>query len=154
MNAIEKKRCPTQMCSRNKGLEKKPETNKSKDKCGRCGYDKTHKKSPAMGQQCGLCKTMNHYAKFCRSKEVHNLEDVEDSGPEEEESEKELPLFVFSLESSSVKEDAQFYQTAEKEGAQVRFQLDSGAKASDMSAKVYSNLRRGSPPPLKRQAQH
>ena len=154
MNAIEKKRCPTQMCPRNKDLEKKPETNKSKDKCGRCGYDKTHKKSPAMGQQCGLCKTMNHYAKFCRSKEVHNLEDVEDTGPEEEESEKELPLFVFSLESSSVKEDAQFYETAEKEGAQVRFQLDSGAKASDMSAKVYSNLRRGSPPPLKRQAQH
>ena len=57
---------------------------------------------------------MNHYAKFCRSKEVHNLEDVEDSGPEEEESEKELPLFVFSLESSSVKDDAQFYETAEK----------------------------------------
>ena len=48
---------------------------------------------------------MNHYnAKFCRSKEVHNLEDVEDSGPEEEESEEELPLYVFSLESSSVKE--------------------------------------------------
>lgn len=96
---------------------------------------------------------MNHYnAEFCRSKEVHNLEDVEDSGPEEE-SEEELPLYVFSLESSSVKEDEQFYETAEIEGAQVRFQLDSGAKANDMSAMVYSNLRRGSPPPLKRQAQ-
>ena len=141
------------MCPRNKGLEKKPETNKSKDKCGRCGYDKTHKKCPAMGQQCGLCKKMNHYAKVCRSKEVYNLRTVEDSGPEEEESEEELPLFVFSLESSSVKEDEQFYETAEREGAQLRFQLDSCAKANDMSAMVYSNLRRGSPPHPKRQAQ-
>ena len=96
---------------------------------------------------------MNQYAKFRRSKEVHNLEDVEESGAEKEESVEELPLFVFSLESSSVKEDEQFYETAEIEGAQVRFQLDSGAKANDMLTMVYSNLRRGSPPPLKRQAQ-
>ena len=96
---------------------------------------------------------MNQYAKFRRSKEVHNLEDVEESGADKEESVEELPLFVFSLESSSVKEDEQFYETAEIEGAQVRFQLDSGAKANDMSTMVYSNLRRGSPPPLKRQAQ-
>ena len=45
-----------QMCPRIKDKEKKPEISKSKDKCGRCGYDKTHKKCPAMGQQCGLCK--------------------------------------------------------------------------------------------------
>ena len=51
------------------------------------------------------------------------------------------------------RKDEQFYETAEIEGAQVRFQLDSGAKANDMSAMVYSNLRHGSPPPLKRQAQ-
>ena len=56
VNAIEKKKRAKQMRSRNKGEEKKPETSKSKDKCGRCGYDKTHKKCPAMGQQCGLCK--------------------------------------------------------------------------------------------------
>ena len=66
-----------------------------------------------MGQQCGLCKKVNHYAKFCRSKEVHNLEDVKDSGPEEEENEEDLPFFVFSLESSSVKKDEQFYETTE-----------------------------------------
>ena len=44
------------MRPRIKSKEKKPETGKSKDKCGRCGYDKTHKKWPAMGQKCGLCK--------------------------------------------------------------------------------------------------
>ena len=67
-----------------------------------------------MGQQCELCKKMNHYAKFCRSKEVHNLEEVEDSDPDEEESEEELPLFVYSLQSSSVNEDKQFYMKPSK----------------------------------------
>ena len=43
VNAIETKKRPKQMRPRNKGQEKKRETNKSKDKCGRCGYDKTHK---------------------------------------------------------------------------------------------------------------
>ena len=108
------------MRPRIKGKEKKPETSKSKDKCGRCGYGKTHKKCPAMGQQCGLCKKMNHYAKSCRSKEFHYLEEVEDSDPEEEASQWELPLFVYSLESSSVKEDEEFYETAEIEYSQVR----------------------------------
>ena len=98
VNTIEKKKRPKQMCPRNKGQERKRETNKSKDNCGRCGYDKTHKKCPEVGQRCGLCKKMNHYAKFCRSKEVHNLKEVEDSDPEEEESEEELPLFVYSLQ--------------------------------------------------------
>ena len=54
VNAIEKKKRPKQMRPRNKGQEKKRETNKSKDNCGRCGYDKTHKKCPAVGQRCAL----------------------------------------------------------------------------------------------------
>ena len=44
VNAIEKKKHAKQMRPRIKSKEKKPETGKSKDKCGRCGYDKTHKK--------------------------------------------------------------------------------------------------------------
>ena len=64
------------MRPRIKGKEKKPETSKSKNKFGRCGYGKTHKKCPAMGQQCALCKKMNHYVKSCRSKEFHYLEDI------------------------------------------------------------------------------
>ena len=42
VNAIEKKKRPKQMRPWNKGQEKKRETNKSKDKCGICGYEKTH----------------------------------------------------------------------------------------------------------------
>jgi len=63
-------------------------------------FDKTHKKCPAMGQQCGYCKKMNHYAKFCMAKEVHNLQEVEDSEQEteeesdQEEGEEDMSLFV------------------------------------------------------------
>jgi len=38
-----------------------------------------------MGQQCGYCKKMYHYAKFCMAKEVHNLQEVEDLEQETEE---------------------------------------------------------------------
>ena len=32
--------------------EEKEKTDRTKDKCGRCGYDKNHRKCLAMGQQC------------------------------------------------------------------------------------------------------
>ena len=54
----------------------------SKHKCGRCGYDKAHKKCPAMGQACRHCKKMNHFSKLCLSQEVHLV--VADSDQETE----------------------------------------------------------------------
>lgn len=54
--------------------EEKEKTDRRKDKCGRCGYNKTHRKCPAMGQQYSFCKKMNHYSKVCRSRQVHHLQ--------------------------------------------------------------------------------
>lgn len=42
-----------------------------------------------------------------------------------------------------MKEDEEFYLTAEIKDSQVRFQLDSGAKANVMSAKVYRASKQG-----------
>ena len=61
-----------------------------------------------------------------------------------------LSLTVYSLESSSVKENGQFYEIDEVEDTQVRVQLDSDAKANVMLAKTYNNLKHGSLPPLKK----
>ena len=119
---------------------------KPNEKCGRCGYDRTHKKCPAMGQQCGFCKKMNHYSKLCRSKEVHNLQEVDDPDNSEDDS----PLFVYSVGSDCGPEDEQFYETVEVQDTQVRFQLDSGAKANVMSLKTYTKLKHGPLPPLKK----
>ncbi|CAH3183735.1 unnamed protein product, partial [Porites lobata] len=49
---------------------------------------------------------------------------------------KNYPLCVL-IEIKHVKEDEEFYVTAEIKDSQVRFQLDSGAKPNVMSAKVY-----------------
>ena len=53
-----------------------------------------------------------------------------------------MSLFFYSIESSCAAEDEPFYEVVEVEDTQVRFQLDSGAKANVMSLKTYSNLQR------------
>ena len=142
-----------QRSNKSKGkTEKITEANyvESKHKCGRCGYDKAHKKCPAMGQQCRHCKKMNHFSKLCLSKEVHQLQEVAYSAQEtegdsdEEECEDDL-LFVYSVKSSCVPEDEQFHEVLVVEDTEVRFQLDSGAKANVISLKTYNNLRRRPP---------
>lgn len=88
-----------------------------------------------MGQQCRLCKKMNHFSKLFLSKEVHLV--VVDSDQEESEDDS---LFVYSVKSSYVPEDEQFYEIIVVEDTEVRFQLDSDAKANVMSLKTYDNL--------------
>ena len=139
MNAIEKKKRAKQMRPRNKGEEKKPETSKSKDKCGRCGYDKTHKKCPAMGQQCGLCKKIQSPAD---QKNSTILKKYRTLIQKKKKVSKNYPLCVL-IEIKHVKEDEEFYVTAEIKDSQVRFQLDSGAKPNVMSAKVYRASKQG-----------
>ena len=164
MNIVNKERSQTRSRRKrsNKGTNKQDTEKKSsegkerpdkKDKCGRCGYDKTHRNCPAMGRQCSFCKKINHYSKLCRSKQVHHLQEEDfsqvssdDSGDSGDES----TLFVYSVESNSVAEDEQFYETVEVEDTQVRFQLDSGAKANAISFTTYSSLKRRPVPPLRK----
>ena len=91
----------------NKGTNKQDTEQKSlegkrpdkKDKCGKCGYDKTHTKSPAMGQQCSFCKTRSKQVRLLQ-KEDGSQVSSDDSGDSGDES----PLFVYSVESNSVSE--------------------------------------------------
>ena len=78
---------------------------------------------------------MNHFSKLFLSKEVHLV--VVDSDQEESEDDS---LFVYSVKSSYVPEDEQFYEIIVVEDTEVRFQLDSDAKANVMSLKTYDNL--------------
>ena len=78
---------------------------------------------------------MNHFSKLFLSKEVHLV--VVDSDQEESEDDS---LFVYSVKSSYVPEDEQFYEVIVVEDTEVRFQLDSDAKANVMSLKTYDNL--------------
>jgi len=53
----------------------------------------------------------------------------------------ESSLFVYPVESNSLAEDEQFHETVELEGTQVKFKLDSGAKANVISLKTYNGLK-------------
>jgi len=114
-----------QCSNKNKGKPPTEKTVEMKDvkskhkkpinKCRWCGYDKTHKECPAMGQQCRYCKKMNHFSKFCLSKDVHQLQEVADSNKETEgdcdhEESEDDSLFVYSVKSSCIAEDEQFYE--------------------------------------------
>ena len=86
---------------------------------------------------------MNHFSKLCLSKEVHSVaadSDQETEGDSDQEESEDDSLFVYSVKSSYVPEDEQFYEVIVVEDTEVRFQLDSGAKANVMSLKTYDNL--------------
>ena len=96
---------------------------------------------------------MNHYSKFFRSRQVHHLQEEDDSQNGSDDSGDrgdESSLFVYAVESNSLAEDEQFCETVGVEDTQVRFQLDSGAKANVISLKTYSSLKRRPSPPLRK----
>ena len=68
--------------------------------------------------------------------------DQEIEGDSDQEKSEDDSLFVYSVLPSCVPEDEQFHEVIVVEDTEVRFQLDSGAKANVMSLKTYNNLRR------------
>ena len=158
VNVVEKRQTQSHRKHSKQGAEKqaseeREETDRTKDECGRCGYNKTHRKCPAMGQQCNFCKKMNHYSKLCRSRQVHHLQEEDDSQNSSDDSGDcgdESSLFVYVVESNSLAEEEQFPETVELEGTQVKFQLDSSAKANVISLKNYNSLKCRPLPPLRK----
>ncbi|KAI5107408.1 hypothetical protein C0J45_3046 [Silurus meridionalis] len=55
----------------------------SKFKCNRCGTEHASRNCPAYDKQCKNCEKLNHFAKMCRSKKVHMVDedDVTDQRP-------------------------------------------------------------------------
>ena len=58
---------------------------------------------------------MNHYSKLCRSRQVHHLQEEDDSQNSSDDSGDESSLFVYAVESNSLAEDEQFHETVELE---------------------------------------
>ena len=158
VNVVEKRQTQSRRyCSHQdaekQASEEKEKTDRTKDNCRRCEYNKTHRQCPAMGQQCSFCKNMNHYSKLRRSRQVHHLQeegDSQNSSDDLGDCGDESSLFVYAVESNSLAEDEQFHETVELEGTQVKFQLDSGAKANVISLKTYKSLKCRPLPPLRK----
>ena len=84
---------------------------------------------------------------------MHHLQEEDDSQVSSDDSGDngdESPLCVYSVESNSVAEDEQFYETVEVEDTQVRFHLDRGAKANVIFFKTYNSLKRRAVPLLRK----
>ena len=84
---------------------------------------------------------------------MHHLQEEDDSQVSSDDLGQgghKSPLFVSLVESNSVAEDEQFYETVEVEDTKVQFQLDSAAKANVISLKTYSSLKCRPLPPLRK----
>ena len=75
---------------------------------------------------------------------MHHLQEEDDSQDSSEDSGDcgdESSLFVYAVESNSLAEDEKFHETVELEDTQVKFELNSGAKANVISLKTYNSLK-------------
>lgn len=70
--------------------------------CGNCGFNKSRQQCPALGQECRLCKKLNHWAKCCRSKHTFkhvNFAEAVQSNDQYDSSSDEN--YVFSLNKTN-----------------------------------------------------
>ena len=58
-------------------------TPKHEKNCGRCGYKHEHGKCAAYGQKCKKCGRQNHFAKCCKTKNVHSVETQDNDSSDE-----------------------------------------------------------------------
>lgn len=93
----------------------------SKLKCNRCGTGHASCNCPAYGKQCKNCEKMNHFAKMCRSKKVHMVDD-------DDVTAQRPCLFIGAVQTQTQTDE----WTAELKIAckSVKFKLDTGAQAN------------------------
>ena len=151
--------------------EKKPLSNQKKPpiktgqdktwKCKYCGQHKKHAKQtdcPAYGQQCRICKKMNHFAKVCQTKKekVHVAEEAEaeEYGYESEESLLKIEEITAIKGSGKQLTASITFLIEEMYKEQLVCQLDTGATCNVISHRnLVQLLQNGEPPLLKSNAQ-
>lgn len=101
--------------------------------CKRCGSEHAAKKCPAYDMQCKNCDKLNHYAKMCRSKKVHivNEDDMERAN-----------LFVGNGKKKTQQLKDQWTVKLKVEHKHIKFKLDSGAQANVIPYKLLQSMGR------------
>ncbi|KAK0132248.1 hypothetical protein N1851_032926 [Merluccius polli] len=90
--------------------------------CKRCGVEHAARNCPAYGKQCKNCEKMNHFAKMCRSRKVHA---VDDDVTDQRES-----LFVGVVNAKAQTQTDEWTVDLKLEHKHVKFKLDTGAQAN------------------------
>ena len=104
---------------------------KRKPKCGRCGYSHGEE-CPAMGETCRKCGGRDHFARRCKTKRVHELEE-EDSG---------RVFFMGSLSAEDEEdEEPPWNVQLLMNGTPVTLKFDSGADVTVIDMATYQKLK-------------
>lgn len=120
---------------------KKPATRN----CRRCGKSHEPRQCPAFGAVCHKCGKGNHFAKIChaasrndsRAKTVHSIMNEIDS----------MYIGTSQMHEKEQIKDSAWYMTATIRGIEIRFKLDTGAKANVLPLSVVQKI----PGPVKPQ---
>ena len=86
--------------------------------CGKCGYKHGPPTCPAFGKICKNCNKRNHFAKKCKSKKMHEVQD----------SENDSYIFLNSVETEKQVNDWKVNVKILKKN--VRVKLDTGAQCN------------------------
>lgn len=116
----------------NKAVEHKPVNS---HECGKCGYKHEPRKCPAFGKFCKNCNRKNHFAKKCKSKKMHELQ----------ENDSDSEIFLDSVETDKHVTDWQVNVKILQKNVNVK--LDTGAQCNVLPLHVYKQI---SNKPLKR----
>lgn len=116
---------------------------KTKKKCNRCTYEHEYNKCPAMGQRCTKCNKLNHYAKACKSKEVHVVGEEAD-----EENEEEIidisAIYerqeINEVQVDSVNVDKEWFEMIKIGPKVIKFKLDTGSQVNIMPNDIFMKL--------------
>lgn len=155
LNFVRAKHKPAQ--GKKPPYQKKPSTQKKSTrkfwKCKYCGQQKKHAKPtecPAHGQQCRICKKMNHFAHMCQSNKerVHVAEEAE--GYESEELLLQLEeITAVSGYGKQLTSNITFI-VDQKYKEQLVCQLDTGATCNVISHRSLVQLLQNGDPPLRK----
>lgn len=120
--------------TRKKDYQNKSKVNE-KDKastfdCKRCGTEHSSRACPAYGKQCKNCKKMNHFARMCRSRKVHAVDD---------DADQQTSLYIGAVHVNSQSQADEWAVEIQLEHKSVKFKLDTGAQANVIP---YSLLQR------------
>lgn len=110
-----------------KGSEKKSQQ-KMKQNCGKCGYKHEPAKCPAFGKLCNNCKKKNHFAKQCKSKKMHELQ----------EDDSDSDVFLDSVETNQQVSDWKVNVKICKKNVCVK--LDTGAQCNVLPLHIYKQI--------------
>lgn len=86
--------------------------------CKRCGTEHTSRSCPAYGKQCKNCKKMNHFARMCRSRKVHAVDD--------DVTDQQASPFVGAVHANTQSHAEEWTIEMKLEHKTVKFKLDTG----------------------------